>query len=83
MKECHTVDEDVIVNDGKTLRRSYDKCRRCIVIHVVNAFSIMIGFTPGKLKTAEKSNEKTVMFELLKILNLKGKIVKTDAMGCQ
>lgn len=27
MKECHTVDEDVIAIDGKTLRGSYDKRR--------------------------------------------------------
>lgn len=83
MKECHTVDEDVIAIDGKTLRRSYDKSRRRGAIHVVSAFSTMSGVVLGQLKTAEKSNEITAMPELLKMLDLKGKIITTDAMGCQ
>ena len=83
MKECHTVDEDVIAIDGKTLRRSYDKSRRRGAIHVVSVFSTMSGVVLGQLKTAEKSNEITAMPELLKMIDLKGKIVKTDAMRCQ
>jgi len=53
------------------------------VIHVVSAFSTMSGVVLGQLKTAEKSNEITAMPELLKMLDLKGKIVTSDAMGCQ
>lgn len=83
MKECHTVDEDVIAIDGKTLRRSYDKSRRRGAMHVVSAFSTMNGVVLRQLKTAEKSNEITAMPELLKIIYLKGKIVAIDAMGCQ
>lgn len=83
MKECHTVDEDVIAIDGKTLRRSYDKSRRRGAIHVVSAFSTMTGVVLGQLKTAEKSNGITAMPELLNLIDLKGKIVTADAMGCQ
>ena len=83
MKECHTVDEDVIAIDGKTLRRSYDKSRRRGAIHVISAFSTMNGVVLGQLKTAEKSNDITAMPALLKIIDLKDKIVTTDAMGCQ
>ncbi|SFN62921.1 Predicted transposase YbfD/YdcC associated with H repeats [Izhakiella capsodis] len=83
MKECHTVDEDVTANDGKTLRRSYDKSRRRGAIHVVSVFSTMSGVVLGQLKTAEKSNEITAMPELLNMLDLKGKIIITDAMVCQ
>lgn len=83
MKECHTTDEDVIAIDGKTLRGSYDKSRRRGAIHVISAFSSMSGVVLGQLKTAEKSNEITAMPELIDLLDLKGKIVTTDAMGCQ
>ena len=83
MKECHTVDEDVIAIDGKTLRRSSDKSRRRGAIHIISAFSTMSGVVLGQLKTAEKSNEITAMPELLKMFDLKDKIVTTDAMGCQ
>ncbi|WP_332630914.1 ISAs1 family transposase [Citrobacter sp. ESBL3] len=83
MKECHSVDEDVIAIDGKTLRGSYDKSRRRGAIHVISAFSTMSGVVLGQLKTDEKSNEITTMPQLIDLLDLKGKIVTTDAMGCQ
>lgn len=83
MKECHAVDEDVIAIDGKTLRGSYDKSRRRGAIHVISAFSTMSGVVLGQLKTDEKSNEITAMPQLIDSLDLKGKIVTTDAMGCQ
>lgn len=83
MKECHSIDEDVIAIDGKTLRGSYDKSRRRGAIHVISAFSSMSGIVLGQLKASEKSNEITAMPELINLLDLKGKIVTTDAMGCQ
>jgi predicted transposase YbfD/YdcC len=36
----------------------------------------------GQLKTAEKSNEITIIPALLKLLALDGTIVTIDAMGC-
>ncbi|MGC6031702.1 ISAs1 family transposase [Enterobacter kobei] len=83
MNECHSMDEDVIAIDGKTLRGSYDKSRRRGAIHVISAFSAMNGVVLGQLKTDEKSNEIKAMPELIDLLDLKGKIVTTDAMGCQ
>lgn len=83
MTECHTIDKDVIAIDGKMLRRSYDKSRRCGAIHVISAFPTMSGVVLGQLITAEKSNEITAIPELLNLVDLKGRIVTTDAMGCQ
>jgi predicted transposase YbfD/YdcC len=37
----------------------------------------------GQVKTDEKSNEITVIPELLNMLVLKGAVVTIDAMGCQ
>lgn len=83
MKECYSTDEDVIAIDGKTLRGSYDKSRRRGAIHVISAFSTLSGVVLGQLKTDEKSNEITAMPDLIELLDLKGKVVTTDAMGRQ
>ncbi|EFJ6499396.1 ISAs1 family transposase, partial [Escherichia coli] len=69
--------------DGKTLRHSYDKSRRRGAIHVISAFSTMHSLVIGQIKTDEKSNEITAIPELLNMLDIKGKIITTDAMGCQ
>ncbi|EEX5430502.1 ISAs1 family transposase, partial [Escherichia coli] len=68
---------------GKTLRHSYDKSRRRGAIHVISAFSTMHSLVIGQIKTDEKSNEITAIPELLNMLDIKGKIITTDAMGCQ
>ena len=84
MRDCHSSDDkDVIAIDGKTLRHSYDKSRRRGAIHVISAFSTMHSLVIGQIKTDEKSNEITAIPELLNMLDIKGKIITTDAMGCQ
>ncbi|ENA4996508.1 ISAs1 family transposase [Escherichia albertii] len=84
MRDCHTSDDkDVITIDGKTLRHSYDKSRRKGAIHVIRAFSTMHSLVIGQIKTDEKSNEITDIPEDLNMLYIKGKIITTDAMGCQ
>ncbi len=62
---------------------SYDKSRRRGAIHVISAFSTMHSLVIGQIKTDEKSNEITAIPELLNMLDIKGKIITTDAMGCQ
>lgn len=37
----------------------------------------------GQIKTDEKSNENTAIPELVNMLDIKGKIITTDAIGCQ
>ncbi|EDQ7230748.1 ISAs1 family transposase [Salmonella enterica subsp. enterica] len=84
MHDCHSSEDgSVIAIDGKTLRGSYDKSRRRGAIHVISAFAAMGGVVLGQLKTAEKSNEITAIPELINLLDIKGKIITTDAMGCQ
>lgn len=84
MRDCHTSDDkDVIAIDGKTLRYSYDKSRRKGAIHVISAFTTMHILVIGQIKTDEKSNEITAIPELFNMLDIKGKIITTDAMGCQ
>ncbi|HAW7948658.1 ISAs1 family transposase [Escherichia coli] len=84
MRDCHSSDDkDVIAIDGKTLRHSSDKSRRRGAIHVISAFSTMHSLVIGQIKTDKKSNEITAIPELLNMLDIKGKIITTDAMGCQ
>ena len=73
----------IIAIDGKTLRRSFDKKKSKLAIHMVSAFAAENGLVLGQTKTAEKSNEITAIPELLKLLDIKGGIVTIDAMGCQ
>ncbi|EBX6689629.1 ISAs1 family transposase, partial [Salmonella enterica subsp. salamae serovar Sofia] len=84
MRDCHSSDDgDIIAIDGKTLRHSYDKSRRRGAIHVISAFSTMNSLVLGQIKIDEKSNEITAIPELVNMLDIKGKIITTDAMGCQ
>jgi hypothetical protein len=83
----HTVfkltDAQTVAIDGKTLRRSYDRSSNKAAIHMVGAWAATNGIALGQMKTEDKSNQITATAELLKLLDLKGCIVTTDAMGCQ
>ena len=69
--------------DGKTLRRTRCQSQKLKALHVVSAWAGQTGITLGQVAVAAKSNEITAMPELLKLLDLREKIVTTDAMGCQ
>ncbi|ANP78023.1 hypothetical protein A134_16680 [Vibrio crassostreae 9CS106] len=84
MKDCHeTTEGEVIAIDGKTLRGTYNKDKRCGAIHMVSTFSAANQVVLGQVKTADKSNEIKAIPELLEMLSLRGCLVTIDAMGCQ
>lgn len=72
---------EVVAIDGKTSRRSGAVGKT--PLHLVSAFAAGAQFVLGQQATAEKSNEKTAMPELLATLALDGCIVTIDAMGTQ
>jgi len=74
---------EVVAIDGKTIRRSLDAASGKGPLHLVNAWASDAGVALGQLATATKSNEITAIPELLKLLDVRGCIVTTDAMGCQ
>lgn len=76
-------DSDVIAIDGKTARRSHDRANGKSAIHMVSAWAVRNRLILGQVKTEDKSNEITAIPELLKVVDIKGCIVTTDAMGCQ
>ena len=73
--------DTVVAVDGKTSRRSGKV--DATPLHLVSAFAAGVGLVLGQRATAEKSNEKTAIPELLATLALEGYIVTIDAMGTQ
>ena len=69
--------------DGKTLRRSFNRADGKGAIHMVSAWMSANRMVLGQIKTEEKSNEITAIPQLLRLLEIKGALVTTDAMGCQ
>lgn len=75
------VSQEIVALDGKALRRAMDKDQN--IKYVVSAWAESNGLVLGQLKVNDKSNEITAVPELLRVLELSGCIVTTDAMGCQ
>lgn len=73
--------DEVVALDGKTSRRSGKV--NGTALHLVSAFAAGAGLVLGQRASAEKSNEKTAIPELLATLALEGCIVTIDAMGTQ
>lgn len=71
----------VVAIDGKTNRRTFGNLTKAL--HLVSAFATANGVALGQVATDQKSNEITAIPELLKLLDIKGCLVTTDAMGCQ
>ena len=81
--ERRGVPGDWIHLDGKTLRQTGRPTQKLKALHVVSAWAGQTGITLGQVAVDTKSNEITAMPELLEFLDLRDKIVTTDAMGCQ
>lgn len=71
---------EVVSIDGKTLRGS--KGLKASAAHVVSAWSSSNHVSLGQLRADEKTNESTVIPELLSMLFLEGCVVTIDAAGC-
>jgi predicted transposase YbfD/YdcC len=69
--------------DGKTLRHTRRNSTGLGALHVVSAWAGQAGLTLGQVAVEAKSKEITAMPQLLALLDLREKIVTTDAMGCQ
>jgi predicted transposase YbfD/YdcC len=69
--------------DGKTLRHTGRTTPKLNALQVVSAWAGQTGITLGQVAVDAKSNEITAMPQLLELLDLRDKIVTTDAMGCQ
>lgn len=73
----------IISVDGKTMRGSHDNKKNIKAKHIVYAWSDSCKLVLGQEKADDKSNEITAIPLLLKRLDIQGRIVTIDAMGCQ
>jgi predicted transposase YbfD/YdcC len=72
-----------IAIDGKTLRGVYDPKDSKASFILVSAWATDRGILLGQVKTDTKSNEITVIPELLDVIRVKDCLISIDAMGCQ
>ncbi|MGE5138528.1 MAG: ISAs1 family transposase [Rudaea sp.] len=71
----------VVAIDGKKLRRSHDRTCGQKAITMISAWATANQLVLGQVKVKPRSNERTALPELLRILELTGCIVTIDAMG--
>lgn len=74
---------EVIALDGKAVRHSFDTFSGQPALHMVSAWASENGLALGQVRVDEKSNEITAIPKLLEMIDVKGRIITTDAMGCQ
>lgn len=74
---------EVIAIDGKTVRRSHDRCLGASAVHLVSAWATQSGLVLGQVKLEAKENEIVAVPELLQRLDVAGHIVTLDALNCQ
>ena len=77
------VQENVIAIDGKTMKASHQNSKGLKALHVLSAYSCANGLSLGQMKVDGKTNEITVIPQLLEQLAIEGAIITIDAMGCQ
>jgi predicted transposase YbfD/YdcC len=75
--------DDIVALDGKVMRGTLDKANGSPAIHLVSAWSVKNNLCFGQIKVSDKSNEITAIPKLLKLLDIEGSTVTTDAMGTQ
>lgn len=73
----------LVAIDGKTVRRSHDRCIGKAAIHLVSAWASANRLVLGQTRVAAHSNEITAIPALLRVLEVSGCLVTIDAMGCQ
>jgi predicted transposase YbfD/YdcC len=73
----------VIAIDGKTVRRSHDRCLGHEPIQLVSAWATENEITLGQLRIDAKENEIVAVPALLEQLDVSGCLVTADALNCQ
>ena len=69
--------------DGKAIKSATDKINNGNIPYIVSAFIGEIGLSIGEVKVDDKSNEITVIPELLDLLDIEGATITIDAIGTQ
>lgn len=76
-------DDEIIAIDGKTLRGSFDKEKGQKSLHLLHVWAVKNGICLAQLPVDEKTNEITVVPQILDCLDIAGSTVTSDALNCQ
>ena len=76
-------EREIVAFDGKTLRGNAKKQVGIDGLHLLNAWSVDNGLCLGQLNVDTKTNEITVIPELIKLLDLEGCLITADALNTQ
>ena len=69
--------------DGKAIKSATDKINNGNIPYIVSAFIGEVGLSIGQVKVDDKSNEITVIPDLLDLLETEGATITIDAIGTQ
>ncbi len=69
--------------DGKAVKSARDKINDGNTPYIVSAFLSDIGISIGQVKVDDKSNEITAIPDLIRLIDIEGKIITVDAIGTQ
>ena len=72
-----------IALDGKTVRGSFDKSSAKEAIHLLNACAVDCGITLAQMEVGAKTNEITVVPQMLDALDIEGAMISVDALNTQ
>ena len=73
---------DLVAIDGKTSRRSHDRAKGKLPLHLVSAFAGLSHLVLGQQAFDEKVNEIIAIPELIERIEIEGAMVSVDAIGC-
>lgn len=77
------ISNGVLCIDGKTLRRSHNRNKNIPALHLVSVWAHEARVVMAQRKVEAKTNEISVVPDLIEDVDVKGQIVTLDAMGCQ
>lgn len=83
IKEIVSENGNHLCIDGKAVKSAKDKINGGNTPYILSGFLGDIGISIGQIKIDDKSNEITSIPELIKLLDIEGKIITIDAIGTQ
>ena len=78
-----SLEQEIVPNDGKCLRGSYDRNQGLKALHLVTAWAAQQSLVLGQIKVEDHSNEITAIPAPLELIDISGAIVTRNAMGTQ
>jgi len=82
LREFVGTDFETIAVDGKAVCSTHGGNAK-EKLHILTAYAVENGLCLAQMQVSEKTNEIPVFRDMLDLLDIKGKTITSDAMGCQ